>query len=463
MITKRWGERERPPPHRERPLVVVHAAGTRAPTARGHLTLTVAPAPSRAALALSAASLLTFSRTGFGAPSTRSLASLRPSDMSARTSLMTWIFLSPTDSRMTSNSSFSSAAGVSAPAPAPAGAATPATATGAAAVTSKVSSNFFTNSDSSRRVISLNESSSSSVLSFAMVASFRCRTRGALMPTAPARARWAGVSALGGLVCRTGVRPGRGGLLARRAGVRRRGSAALLQLEAESVDRARRLRQRSDEQVGGLVEGRLHRAGQLGQQHLTRLEVRQPAHLVRGEWATVEHAGLDDERRVRAREVPQALRGLDRVAGHERDGGGPGEVLLVDGRHARVPGRDGGQGVLDHGVRRVPADVLPELGELRHRDAAVLGQDGGFRGSELVRDLGDRHCLVGSGHGPPSLVRRAGRTVPDTTNAPAQGHGAWENRPGSGHRAAARDVPQHSVPPARAARWCGTLDRPRGR
>src|SRR5207253_6978141 len=84
-----------------------------------YLTLTVAPAPSRAALALSAASLLTFSRTGFGAPSTRSLASLRPSDVSPRTSLMTWIFLSPTESRMTSNSSFSSAAGVSAPAPAP--------------------------------------------------------------------------------------------------------------------------------------------------------------------------------------------------------------------------------------------------------------------------------------------------------------------------------------------------------
>src|SRR3954471_4789430 len=296
---------ERPPPGiGSGRSAVVLAPAPRAP-AVDHLMLTVAPAPSRAAFALSAASLLTFSRTGLGAPSTRSLASLRPSDVSARTSLMTWIFLSPTESRTTSNSSFSSAAGVSAPAPAPAGAATPATATGAAAVTSKVSSNFFTNSDSSRRVISLNESSSSSVLSFAMVASFRCRTRGALMPTTPARARWAGVSALGGLVCRTGVRPGRGGLLARRAGVRRRGSAALLELEAESVDRARRLRQRSGEQVGGLVEGRLHRAGQPGQQDLAGLEVRQPAHLVRGERATVEDAALDDERRVGAREVPQ--------------------------------------------------------------------------------------------------------------------------------------------------------------
>src|SRR6266702_3205722 len=43
-----------------------------------YLTVTEAPAPSRAAFAFSAASLLTFSRTVFGAPSTRSLASLSP-------------------------------------------------------------------------------------------------------------------------------------------------------------------------------------------------------------------------------------------------------------------------------------------------------------------------------------------------------------------------------------------------
>ena len=60
----------------------------------------------------------TFSSTGLGAPSTRSLASLRPRLVSARTSLMTWIFLSPAAVRTTSNSSFSSAA--SAPPPPPA-------------------------------------------------------------------------------------------------------------------------------------------------------------------------------------------------------------------------------------------------------------------------------------------------------------------------------------------------------
>ena len=85
-----------------------------------------------------------------------------------RTSLMTWIFLSPAASRMTSNSSCSSA--TSAAGGAAAGRRAAATATGAAAVTPKVSSNCFTNSESSMRVISLNASRRSSVLSFAMVA-----------------------------------------------------------------------------------------------------------------------------------------------------------------------------------------------------------------------------------------------------------------------------------------------------
>src|SRR4051812_43976972 len=101
------------------PAVVLPGARDR--RTGGHLTVTVAPAPSRAALALSAASLATFSRTGFGAPSTRSLASLRPSEVSPRTSLMTWIFLSPAASRTTSNSSCSAAASSPPPPPPPAG------------------------------------------------------------------------------------------------------------------------------------------------------------------------------------------------------------------------------------------------------------------------------------------------------------------------------------------------------
>src|SRR5499427_9634467 len=131
-----------------------------------YLTVTVAPAPSSWAFALSAVSLLTCSSSGLGAPSTRSLASFRPRLVRVRTSLMTWIFFSPAASRMTSNSSFSSTSSA-APAPAPL-VAGPATATGAAALTSNVSSNCFTNAESSSSVISLNASSSSSLLSFAI-------------------------------------------------------------------------------------------------------------------------------------------------------------------------------------------------------------------------------------------------------------------------------------------------------
>ena len=84
---------------------------------------------------------------GFGALSTRSLASFRPRPVIARTTLMTWIFLSPTPVRMTSNSSFSSTA-----AAAPAAAAT---ATGAAALTPNFSSMALTRSAASSRVMRL--------------------------------------------------------------------------------------------------------------------------------------------------------------------------------------------------------------------------------------------------------------------------------------------------------------------
>src|SRR5690606_14301524 len=77
-------------------------SGSRGPgpedrTRRGrcYLSSTVAPAPSRASLALSASSLDTPSSTALGADSTRSLASLRPRLVRPRTSLMTPIFLSP--------------------------------------------------------------------------------------------------------------------------------------------------------------------------------------------------------------------------------------------------------------------------------------------------------------------------------------------------------------------------------
>ena len=74
-----------------------------------YLTSTLAPAAVSCSLILSASSLEAPSLTAFGAPSTSSLASLRPRPAISRTTLITAILFAPTSERMTSNSVFSSA------------------------------------------------------------------------------------------------------------------------------------------------------------------------------------------------------------------------------------------------------------------------------------------------------------------------------------------------------------------
>src|SRR5262245_28402357 len=118
----------------------------------GYLTSTAAPASSSCALIESASSRFTPSLTGLCAPSTRSFASLSPSPVTARTTLITLIFLSPAPLSTTSNEVCSSPA--AAPSPPAAGAAPgAATATGAAAVMPHSSSIFFFSSTSSRTLI----------------------------------------------------------------------------------------------------------------------------------------------------------------------------------------------------------------------------------------------------------------------------------------------------------------------
>src|SRR6476646_10186146 len=108
---------------------------------------TFAPTFSSVSLILLASSLFTPSLTVLGAPSTRSLASFRPSPVSARTSLITSIFFSPALARTTVNSVFSSAAAAAPPAAGPA-----ATATAAAAETPHFSSSILARSAASRTV-----------------------------------------------------------------------------------------------------------------------------------------------------------------------------------------------------------------------------------------------------------------------------------------------------------------------
>src|SRR5271157_3982759 len=112
-----------------------------------YLISTLAPASSNFFLMLAASSLLTPSLTVLGAPSTRSLASLRPRLVTSRTALMTLILLPPMSVRTTVNSVFSSAGAAAAAAPPLA-----ATTVAAAAESPKASSIFLTRSDASRSV-----------------------------------------------------------------------------------------------------------------------------------------------------------------------------------------------------------------------------------------------------------------------------------------------------------------------
>src|SRR5436190_3214284 len=103
--------------------------------ASAYLSSTVPPASSSSCLSLSASSFSMPSLTGFGASSTSAFASLRPRPVAARTTLITWIFLSPDAARITSTAPCSSACSPAPSAPPPAGA-RPGAATAAAAAAS---------------------------------------------------------------------------------------------------------------------------------------------------------------------------------------------------------------------------------------------------------------------------------------------------------------------------------------
>src|SRR5215467_9588792 len=106
----------------------LHAAGCSTPPFTGGVTLVDGGSRPRSTLARAQGGYLTstvaptssiFFFIGLGAPSTRSLASLRPRPVSSRTTLMTWIFFSPAADRITSNSVFSSVAAAPPPAAPP--------------------------------------------------------------------------------------------------------------------------------------------------------------------------------------------------------------------------------------------------------------------------------------------------------------------------------------------------------
>ena len=79
-------------PRERRPGIQSQAPAESVRRLKPYLTSTVAPASASFCLTVSASSLETPSLTAFGAASTRSFASLRPSAVTSRTTLMTLIF-----------------------------------------------------------------------------------------------------------------------------------------------------------------------------------------------------------------------------------------------------------------------------------------------------------------------------------------------------------------------------------
>src|SRR5665647_3141636 len=90
-----------------------------------------------------------------------------------------------------------------------------------------------------------------------------------------------------------------------------------LLLLTQRVDGANSLRQWCVEQICGSEQRGLEGAGQLGQQHLTGLEVGELAYLCGGERVTVEVTALNHQERVCLGKGTQGLRDGDRVTVHE--------------------------------------------------------------------------------------------------------------------------------------------------
>src|SRR5215831_3018632 len=209
----------------------------------GYLTSTLAPWSSSCFLSLAASSLFTPSLTVLPPASTRSLASLRPRPVIARTSLMTLIFFSPLDLRTTANSVFSSAAGA-----APAAGAE-ATATGAAAETPHFSSRSLASSAASKTV-SFERSSTIFPRSAMTGTSFALNSVARCAPASLARAQVYGLP-----------HSGAAGSL---------GTFGALRLE-----HARQLGARLFEHARDLGCRRLHQADELGPQLVERRQVGQ--------------------------------------------------------------------------------------------------------------------------------------------------------------------------------------------
>ena len=157
------------------------------------------------------------------------------------------------------------------------------------------------------------------------------------------------------------------------------------------------LRRRSVEQTGGLGQIGLHRAGQLGQQHLTRFQVGDLLDLGNAQRAAVHVAALDDERLVVLGELLDRLGSVDGLTLDERDRGGSDEQL-VETLDARLRRGTLDQRVLGDRVGGGFTERTAQVLEVGYRQPAVLGDERRRRVLELFGDVGNRGGLVSLGH-----------------------------------------------------------------
>ena len=355
--------------------------------------------------------------------------------MIARTTLITWIFLSPAAVRTTSKESFSSAAPASPPPP-PAGAAA-ATATGAAAVTPHSSSIAFFSSTSSSTVILPSVSSTFAVsvaISFRSSQVLVCgsgrRVRGTPRPYASGVSasevsvsahRASGISSslrqpacLAGFCLRDGLLRGRPRPRpAPRPPPRRARGADVSPLSSSCAILASI---RPDQVLQRCVQHR-HELAQRGDDHpdelslhdVERRQLREALDLLAGDRASRQHTAPQRQDLRLPGSVAQRLGHRDRVAVglDERDRRRAlehGEQRIRAGRLSGPPG----ERVLDHGeLGAVLQQLHPEGGELAVRQPAIVGDEQRVRRAQALGQILDHSLLVCFLHLPPPLETRA--------------------------------------------------------
>ncbi len=137
---------------------------------------------------------------------------------------------------------------------------------------------------------------------------------------------------------------------------------------------------------------------ELGVQHLARGQTGDRAHVIGAEHRAVEQAALELEQVQRTSGVVERLGGHRGVAVDQRQRGRADEHRL-EVRGARLVGGALGQRVLDHAEAGIGiAQLGPQLGDLGHRDAAVVDCEDRLGGADLLGDLVDDDGFLVSVH-----------------------------------------------------------------